>query len=309
MEWLAWALLGLFYVGPYVLVALLCLGTVVVVAWGAFIINRALGFVTLAAIVVGAGIAGHIYLVQGPSSFNAACGSGTGIRVLKNVQAKSYVLSYARDLNAGLAKTSDATVEDAIMNVANARVEYVELQDWNDGSRPYGIPGQLAKFRDSTAGPGYFKVYVAASGSRQCRWLMPEDVESLPYRSYLSYGLEHRLNAKLLAPEDGKRCVAVDYVTSPAARYAIEFSLDQRITKNLVKHEIRVVDLGDDKALIGDSVAYQHKAEGVYSSVAFWVGNGKRHPRCPMNLLEGQPVRRILNVGTNPAKGQAQTRS
>jgi hypothetical protein len=299
MELLGWAALALFYVGPFLGLAGLCVAAAVALVRGAFTINRALGFAIAAAFLVGTGVAGHVYLVQGPSAFNAACDSGTGIRVLKHVQAQSYLLTDMRNLTAGLVHMSDATIESAIVNVANRKVEYVEVQDWNDESRRYSVPGHLAKFRNPAVAPGYFKVYVAPLGSSQCRWLMPEDIGPLPYQLYLSYGLEHSLNAKLLAAEDGKACLAIDYIVSPTARYAIEFLLDQPIANNLVKHEIRMVDLRDSKALVGNSVAYEHKADSVYSSVAFWVGNSKQHPKCPINLLQGKPVGKILNVGSN----------
>jgi hypothetical protein len=321
MELLGWFFLYLFYAGPYIIEALLVVAATVAAAWIAFAINRRLGIATVAVIVAGAGISGYIYLdlVQGPSAFNAACNSGTGVRVFKDVQAQSYVLTYVRNIDHSPAYHSDATVEDAISNVAYRDVEYVEVQDWNDASHPYGVRGHLAKFRNQTIGPGYFKIYVASLGSPQCRWLMPQDVEGLPfgYKSYLAYKLEHHLNARieatddprLEAPHGSKQCVAVDYVTSPSAHYEIEFLLDRPISENVVKHEIRVVDLRDNRALIGNSVAYQHKADGEYARAAFWAGGAKRHPTCPINLLKGHPVWQILKVGAGPSGVRVKRRS
>lgn len=52
-----------------------------------------------------------------------------------------------------------------------------------------------------------------------------------------------------------------------------------------------------DVAVIGSNVAYEHIAKGVYGSVAFWLSNGKRHPRCPVNLLfEDKTVQKVLGV-------------
>ena len=116
----------------------------------------------------------------------------------------------------------------------------------------------------------------------------------MQYESYLEASREHRLNEKLMAAEAGKECVAVDYVAAPGAPYAIEFALEQPVTAKIVRHEIRVVDVRAARALVGNSVAYEFRSEGVYDSAAFWIGTGKAHPKCPMNLLEGRPLARIL---------------
>ena len=303
MELLAWILYGALLIGPYIALAIFCVVVVGVVIWGGFVVNRAVGFGTLAIVAAGAGLAAHRYMLQPAKIFNAACNSGIGIRVAKDAAADSYLIAYVPNFRAGLAWSTDATIEDAIANVAAGRVPYVEVEDWNDDSRRYTVAGELTKFRQPASGGGYFKLNVGSLGSPQCRWLMPEDVGKLPYHTYLSYRLNHPLNQQLLTAQRGKQCVAVDYVAAATARYAVEFSLDQPIDRNLVKHEIRIVDLQDGKALIGNSVAYQYKTEGVYTSTAFWIGNGKRHATCPMNLLAGKPLLRILKIGPSRRRG------
>lgn len=297
MELVGWVALGLFYAGPYILGAVLFMAAVVALGWGAFLVNRKVGLAVLMAILVGSAVAIQVFVLRGPTAFNRACNSGTGVRVLKQVQTDGYALAYASDMGAGLARMSDATLEDSIINVANRRVAYAEVQDWTtDESRRYGVAGELAKMRTSAQSAGYFKVYVDTLGAPQCRWLMPEDTGKLPYHLYLAHGREHALNDKLRSGEPGKECVAIEYLAAPSARYAVEFALNQPVEAKVVRHEIRVVDLQDARALVGNSVAYEYQSTGVYDSVAFWVGNGKGHSRCPINMLEGKPVQAILGL-------------
>jgi hypothetical protein len=295
MELLAWAIFALFAIGPYVAFAVGVLAVLVFVTRGSFRINRRVGYFVASAITAGAGALGYVYVVRGPEAFAAACNSGVGIRVFMDVKAESYVLTYAPNFANGYLRMTDATLEDAILAVAKGAVRYVEVQDWNSDEHRYGVPGRLAEFRDLSEGAGYFKVFLATLAHPKCRWLLPRDVK-MPYGIYLSHPINHEVNQKLRSSATEEKCVALEYVTSASSRYPIKFSINQPISDNLVKHEIRVVDqhAGDD--LVGQSVAYEHKTDGVYASVAFWVGSGKQHRTCPMNLLEGRPVHQILKI-------------
>jgi hypothetical protein len=224
MEMIGWTIFGLVYIGPYVLVFAACCAALIVLAKVTFHVNRRLGHATLAAIAVGLGWLSYDYLWSGPATFRAACASGTGIRIVKTVKADAYALMYTPRSNDGLISNSDATFEQAILNVATKKVKFVELQDSLDPSYRYGLHGALAKFRRSGNETGYYKVFVTSRGSAQCRWLMPSGL-NLPgdlkweagstYRSYLAQDPNSKLNESLTVAAPGQECIAVDYVLSP----------------------------------------------------------------------------------------------
>lgn len=305
MELIAWIVFGFFYIGPYVVVFVACCAAFFLLAKIAYRVGKGLGRATLAVIAVGFGWLSYEYMWSASATFKASCTSGTGIKVIRTVKADSYALMYTPNASAGLMNISDATFEQAILNVATKKVKFVELQDSLDPDFGYGLPASLAKFRSSSSGVGYYKVFVAPRGAVQCRWVMPVDL-NLPddlkweaessYRVYLSYGLDYKLNERLTVADPGKECIAVDYVLSPTSTYSVQPLIGQKIGKNLLKHEIRVVDTKSKSMLIGHAVAYEHTTDNVYTSVAFWLGNGTRHPRCPLNLLEGHPVHEILHI-------------
>ena len=164
-----------------------------------------------------------------------------------------------------------------------------------DAAFRYHLLGSLAGFRPPSATSGFFKVSVAPRGSDGCRWLMPKDVQAMDYRHYIQLDLTHKANDGLSIGEEGKTCVAVNYVLSPSSRYSVEFSIKSKMDPWVYRHEIRVIDR-QDNAIIGNNVAYEYAADNVYQSIAFWLGNGKRHPTCPMNLLAGHPLRTILGM-------------
>lgn len=246
---------------------------------------------------------------QGPMDFNSACSSGVGVLRYKNVKAEPYLLNFTKNSGDGLSNSSDATIPKAIFYVAKGYVKYIEIQDLKNSSRSYRLFDKLAQFRKPHVGLGYFKIYVDSIGSSQCRWLMPEDVGRLPYPDYLTSKQEHKLSSKLEELDTNKHCVAVDYVPSPSANYAVEFLLNQTISEKIIKHAIQLVDLNNNNELVGESIAYEYKPSGVWDSVAFWVGNGKRHSRRPLNLLLGRPIYEILNFENSKNLSQAQNQN
>lgn len=294
MELIAWAIYGLFLIGPYVALAIGFVIAVVLIARLATRVNRRVGQVTLALIFTATGLSAYKYLLEDPKRFNTACASGVGKKIFKYVKADSYAFSYTPNLGGGYLNNTDATFEQAIVNVASRRVRFVEIPDSAEETYKWGIPASLGQFRKSEGRSGYFRVFIAPRSSAQCRWLMPDDVKPLRYELYISYGLNHELNKQLAAKDDGKECIAVEYIASPTSQYLIEFVIDQKMNETLFKHEIRFVDRNSNNSLVGSVSAYEHKADGVYSSIAFWIGNGKNHPRCPLNLLEGNVVHDIL---------------
>ena len=308
MELFAWLLYAIFYIGPYLIVAILVVLFISVICRVSFALSERIGILIITLIIIVGGIAGYLYMRQGPMDFNSACSSGVGVLRYKNVKAEPYLLNFTKNSGDGLSNSSDATVLDAIFYVAEGYVKYVEIQDLKDSSRSYWLLDKLAQFRKPNVGLGYFKIYVDSIGSSKCRWLMPEDVGRLPYPIYLTSKQEHKLSSKLDELDTNKHCVAVDYVPSPSANYAVEFLLNQHISKKIIKHEIQFVDLKNNNELVGESIAYEYKSSGVWDSVAFWVGNGKRHSRCPINLLLGRPIYEILNFdnSTNLRKAQKQ---
>lgn len=297
MEIIPWILYGLFYIGPYIFGFSILVFCIVAIQKLAFRKDRKLGYAVLAVISVGLGWPVYKYLLFAPSTFNSACASGAGLKTFKQVRADSYVLNYAPNHGGGYLHGTDATVETAILNVALKKVRFVELQDSQDPSYATGAhSSRLAKFRTKLPNPGYFHVFTARRGSPQCAWLMPEDVKPLRYEIYLSYGMNHDLNKKLLSEDGSPECIAVEYVQRPSAEYVIDFSIAKKINDSLVEHSIRALDRRANNAVIGEMVAYEHKADSVYASVAFWLSNGTRHPRCPLNLFEGNVVHSLLSV-------------
>ena len=297
MEIIAWILYGLFYVGPYILGLIIFFFAIITIQKLAFRKGRRLGYVVLVLISIGLSWMAYKYLLLAPSSFESACSSGTGLKTYKQIHADSYVLNYAPNHGGGYLHGTDATIESAILSVALKKVQFVELQDSQDPSYAAGVhSARLARYRTELPSPGYFHVFTARRGSAQCAWLMPVDVKPLLYDIYLSYEMNHELNKKLLSEDGSVECIAVKYVQHPSAVYVIDFSVAEKINDNLVKHSIRALDRSSNNAVIGEMVAYEHKADSVYSSLAFWLANGKRHPRCPLNLLEGNVVHSLLNL-------------
>lgn len=293
MELLAWPLYGLFLIGPYVAIAIGFVIAVVFIVKHAYKLNRLVGQVTLVLIFIATGLTAYKYLIKDPNRFSTACISGTaGKKIFKHVKADSYALAYTP--GRGYLRGTDATFEQAIVYVANKRVHFVELPDGANEIYKWGVPGYLGQFRTSAQRLGYFKVFVAPRSSANCRWLMPDDVKPLLYERYLSYGMNHELNKQLVSKDADKECIAVDYIPASTSRYFIELSIGQKIDGDLFKHEIRVVDRDEDNSLIGSVTAYEHKADGVFSSVAFWIGSGMRHPRCPLELLDGNVIHDTL---------------
>lgn len=58
-----------------------------------------------------------------------------------------------------------------------------------------------------------------------------------------------------------------------AAACLVEPIVSQEIAKDLLRHDIRVVDTDTKSILIGSTVAYKHTMDNVCASVAFWLGN------------------------------------
>ncbi|HJV93349.1 MAG TPA: hypothetical protein VJ572_07695 [Azonexus sp.] len=297
MEILAWGLYGLLLVGPYI-VAFFGIYVAVFLLWKlSFRSKTKTGYAIAGAIFISASGLAYIYLVKGPSDFNAACASGTGVNIFKNVKANSYALTNPGNLDRGYTNTTDATLEQAILNVAYKKLQFVELLETSDAENLSRIHDSGKSHIDGLTPANYGKLSIAPRGSKQCRWLMPEDIAPLDYRTYISYGVNHKLNEALFVKAEGKECVAIESVSSISSSYLIEFYLSQQVADNLQKHEIRVVDLSANREVVGNMVAYEYVANNVYSSVAFWIGNGREHSRCPMNLLEGNGIHKILQIG------------
>lgn len=304
MEIIAGVLYGLFYIGPYVLGLIIFFFVVITIQKLTFRKGKRLGYVVLALFSIGLGLIAYKHLLLAPSSFESACSSGAGLKTYKQIRANSYVLNYTPNHGGGYLHGTDATIESAILSIALKKVQFVELQDSQDPSYAAGVhSARLARFRTKLSTPGYFHVFTAQRGSAQCAWLMPEDVKPLLYDIYLGYGIDHELNKKLLSEDGSQECIAVKYVQQPSAVYVVDFSIAEKINENLVKHSIRVLDRSSNNTVIGEMVAYEHKAGSIYASLAFWIGNEKRHPRCPLNLLEGNVVNSLLNLKTiaNPS--------
>lgn len=297
MEILAWGLYGLLLVGPY-LITFVGICVAVFLLWkSSFRSKTKTGYAIAGAIFIGVSGLVYIYLVKGPSDFNTACASGTGVNVLKNVKANSYALTKPGNLDRGYTNTTDATLEQAILNVAYKKLQFVELLESSDTENSPRTNGVRESHIDGFTPANYGKLSIAPRGSKQCRWLMPEDIAPLDYRTYISYGVNNKLNEALFVKAEGKECVAIESVSSLSSSYLIEFYLSQQVADNLLKHEIRVVDLRANREVVGNVVAYEFIANNVYSSVAFWIGNGREHSRCPMNLLEGNGIHKILQIG------------
>ncbi|MCL2886071.1 MAG: hypothetical protein FWF20_04670 [Betaproteobacteria bacterium] len=298
MEALGWLIYGLFLVGPYIAVALLFVFSFVAISKIAFRVNKKIGIGVTVVLTFCATLALYRFSLAPIMTFNAACDSGIGEKVYKNVRAHSYVLNYGESYKGGYINNTDATFEDAILNVANKKIQFVELQDLSDLNYAYAShASRLLNFRVKSAKLGYFRLSVGHIGDPSCAWLMPEDVKPLAYHIYISYGIDHELNLLLKSGDKSKECISVNYVERPSAGYAIDISIAQPINNNVVKHQVQAIDRNANSELIGEVTAYEYKTSSVYASVAFWMLNNKRHSRCPMNPLEGRIVRSMLNIG------------
>ncbi len=298
VELLGWVLLVVVFAGPYVVGGLGVVAMLFVICRLAYSKSRKTGRVITTLLAAGVLTFGSVYLIQGPVAFSAACDQNGGVHVYQKVIAEPYFLNLDAATNIGLASSSDATAQDAVRYVANGYVDYVEVQDSGDNSRLTGLLDGFERFRNSSVASGYFRIYRDSIGSERCRWLTAENVRGLPYWQYLELKLDHPLNAMLREVGNKVNCIAIDYVASPSARYMVRFQLNQNMGGKLAKHEIQLIDIQNNNQVIGDSVAYEYMASGVFDSVAFWVGNAGQHSRCPLNLLVGRPIYEILSLET-----------
>lgn len=295
MEVIAWVVYGFFLIGPYVIGFAVFSVIIFLLAKSALQRKRPLGIAVTVALFVGIGFVAFRYFLLSPQKFNSACASGIGIETFEKIKANSYALQYVENFGGGYLNHTDATVESAITNVALKKVEFVEIQDSNSTDPRYMVWGALSKFKPSSQEIGYFKVSRSTLSSGHCRWLMPDDVKPLDYGSYLPQSVGHEKNRALQDGDQTRECIAVEYISKPTSPYLIAFSIGKKMSEGVVQHEIRAIDLAKN-SLIGKDVVYEYVASNVYASVAFWLANGKRHPRCPVNLFEGPIVQNLLGL-------------
>ncbi|MCP5200388.1 MAG: hypothetical protein H6977_10260 [Gammaproteobacteria bacterium] len=296
MENIGWLLLGIFYVGPYVIAAAILVGYFVYVVRIGFGQSRKVGAFAIIAIAMVLSIPAYSLFIRYQNALNTACGTGVGIHAYEYPSPDAYVLTNVWNTAGGNWHRSDATIKEAILNVAHERVPYVEIMDSTENMVPYGVIGAFSRVRGIPFGSGYYKIYLDSSGAQQCRWRTPEDFDPSLYRLYLSYEKNHETNQSLREKMPGKRCVAIDYVAKSNARYLVEILLNTELEPRVFKHEIRVSDTENKNRLIGDSIAYEYRPDGVIASLAFGFASKRKLPSCPQDMLAGEPLHTILNM-------------